>query len=101
MTPTAKQMAAFLRAEGWKQSKGSKAYWIGQSNKKDWEVLAPMDAAYRLARRRKGAREARRLRKAGWSYDRINDAWDVGDAMVYSKAAALDIVARAGGPDAR
>lgn len=68
---TDKQKAAFLRSEGWKRYKVSDGTygidgWRDTKEKHVLESLAPLDMAYRLASRRKSARDRRRLVKAGY-----------------------------------
>jgi hypothetical protein len=72
---TQKQMAAFLRKEGWDES------WCKHANKADWpdpmsrnemgyyHAWYTLEDAYRLARRRKAQREARRLKRAGYYFE--------------------------------
>jgi hypothetical protein len=66
MTPAAKQMAAFLRSEGWV---ARLVIPLGQNERvrlfrdPKFGNHFRLETAYRLARRRKGARERYRARK--------------------------------------
>jgi hypothetical protein len=114
---TQKQMAAFLRKEGWKPYKVSDGTygidgWRDTKEKHVLESLAPIELAYRLARRRKAQREGARLKRAGWRYfqgawwhetitQRLAQGWVQGGITVsipHSKAEAL---ATLGGPHAQ
>lgn len=97
---TDKQKAAFLRTEGWKKMRNS-IYWTGPSQQKGWDVLAPFPDAYRIASRRKGARDHRRLVKAGFIYT-THYGWkrgprdgylSTGQGYFCSKSEALKILA--------
>jgi hypothetical protein len=60
------EMAKFLKSEGW--GKGSPSGYIDPKYLPHIEAAlpVPLDRAYRLALKRKQARDSRRLKAAGW-----------------------------------
>lgn len=73
---TDKQKAAFLRSEGWKSGRLAYGglYWGDPKEAGPWKAAHPLDTAYRIASRRKSARETRRLKAAGFCFVE-KDCW--------------------------
>jgi hypothetical protein len=66
---TAKQKQAFIKSEGWTRSGVYPGFFIDPlSGTRDGITYWELDGAYTIARRRKSARDSRRLKAAGFEY---------------------------------
>ncbi len=66
---TERELKQFLKAEGWTRKRvkweahhPAGLHWFGPKGEAEWDTWT----AYRIAKRRKDARDRARLKKAGW-----------------------------------